>query len=77
LTWASATFSRTRNDAWWLRLHDEQSAGGVLYVGVTADLSRRAWEYREKNLKHWPRTWKVDLIAAANPEWRNLFDEIV
>jgi len=32
---------------------------------------------REKNIKHWPREWKIDLIASKNPEWRDLYDEIV
>jgi putative endonuclease len=27
---------------------------------------------REKNLKHWPRAWKVDLIVAQNPGWEDL-----
>ncbi len=31
---------------------------------------------REKNIKHWPREWKIDLIVAANAEWRDLYDEI-
>lgn len=31
---------------------------------------------REKNIKHWPRAWKVDLIRKMNPEWRDLFDDI-
>jgi putative endonuclease len=31
---------------------------------------------REKNLKHWSRAWKVALIERANPEWRDLYDEI-
>ncbi len=31
---------------------------------------------REKNLKHWPRAWKVKLILAENPEWRDLYDLI-
>jgi putative endonuclease len=26
---------------------------------------------RESNIKHWPRAWKVRLILAANPEWRD------
>jgi len=31
---------------------------------------------REKNLKHWPRAWKVDLIVAQNPEWHDLYDRL-
>jgi len=31
---------------------------------------------REKNIKHWSREWKIDLIAAMNPAWNDLFDEI-
>jgi len=32
---------------------------------------------REKNLKHWSREWKIDLILSINPEWRDLYDDIV
>ena len=32
---------------------------------------------REKNIKHWSREWKIDLIAASNPDWRDLFEDIV
>ena len=31
---------------------------------------------REKNIKHWSREWKIDLIVGMNPERRDLFDEI-
>jgi putative endonuclease len=31
---------------------------------------------REKNMKHWPREWKIDLILSMNPNWRDLYDEI-
>jgi putative endonuclease len=31
---------------------------------------------REKTMKHWPRAWKVRLINASNPEWRDLYDQI-
>jgi putative endonuclease len=31
---------------------------------------------REKNIKHWPREWKIDLILSINPHWRDLYDEI-
>jgi putative endonuclease len=81
--------------------------GGTLYVGVTRDLVRRAFEHRnglvpgftkrygvkrlvyfeehttargaiqrEKNMKHWPREWKIDLIVSMNRDWRDLYDEI-
>jgi len=76
---------------------------GTLYLGVTADIARRAYTHREglcegftkryglkqlvwyefhedivaaiqreSNMKHWPRTWKVRMILAMNPEWRDL-----
>jgi putative endonuclease len=81
---------------------------GTLYVGVTSDLTKRAWEHRnhvvegfskahatdrlvwyeqhqdvieaitrEKRIKKWNRDWKVNLIQAMNPEWRDLFEEVV
>jgi putative endonuclease len=31
---------------------------------------------REKNIKHWPRAWKVRLIVATNPNWDDLYDSI-
>jgi putative endonuclease len=31
---------------------------------------------REKNLKHWPRSWKTDLIGRTNATWRDLYDDI-
>ena len=31
---------------------------------------------REKNIKHWSREWKIDLIVSLNPEWRDLYVEI-
>ena len=31
---------------------------------------------REKTLKHWVRRWKLNLIEAGNPEWRDLWDDI-
>ncbi len=77
---------------------------GTLYVGVTTNLPRRAWEHREgvvegfttkyrlnrlvfteehptilaaiqreKNIKHWSRAWKVQLIETANPDWVDLY----
>ena len=32
---------------------------------------------REKRLKEWQRQWKVVLINSINPEWKDLYDEII
>ena len=32
---------------------------------------------REKRLKEWKRQWKMNLIEAGNPEWKDLWDEII
>jgi putative endonuclease len=44
----------------WYEVHDR------MYEAIT----------REKQLKRWNRQWKIDLINAVNPEWRDLWDEI-
>ena len=42
----------------------------------TFDNPRSAIE-REKKVKRWRREWKIALIERENPEWRDLYDEIV
>jgi putative endonuclease len=32
---------------------------------------------QEKCLKKWRRHWKIQLIEKDNPEWRDLFDELL
>jgi putative endonuclease len=32
---------------------------------------------REKNMKHWPRAWKIALIVAQNPDWDDLYPRIL
>src|SRR5438552_18189912 len=80
---------------------------GAIYIGVTNDIVRRAYEHRikavpgftskynitqlvwfevyddpvsaitrEKELKKWKRTWKIQLIQAENPEWKDLYESI-
>jgi putative endonuclease len=31
---------------------------------------------REKNIKKWPRRWKLDLIEGMNPDWRDLYNDL-
>ena len=81
---------------------------GTLYVGVTTDIARRAWEHREgtaegftrrysltrlvyaephdditaaiareKTIKTWRRAWKTRLIAKNNPDWDDLYTQII
>ena len=32
---------------------------------------------REKSLKQWRRIWKIELIEKSNPEWKDLFSDLV
>ena len=32
---------------------------------------------REKQLKKWNREWKLRLVQESNPEWRDLWEDIV
>ena len=81
---------------------------GTLYVGITNDLARRAYEHkeglikgftrkyrvhilvyyeehgdvqeaiaREKLVKKWRRDWKLRMIERLNPEWKDLYDDLV
>ncbi|RMF04618.1 MAG: GIY-YIG nuclease family protein [Alphaproteobacteria bacterium] len=42
----------------------------------THDTRASAFE-RERRIKEWKRAWKLELIEAANPQWRDLYDELV
>jgi putative endonuclease len=32
---------------------------------------------REKQMKKWYRAWKIRLIEESNPEWRDLYYELI
>jgi putative endonuclease len=32
---------------------------------------------REKRLKEWKRQWKIDLIQKMNPDWQDLYHNII
>lgn len=33
--------------------------------------------HREKCIKEWQREWKLKLIEGMNPEWQDLYDDVV
>ena len=47
----------------------------LVYFEETNDI--RAAIEREKQLKKWRREWKLDLIEKDNPQWEDLWEEIV
>ena len=46
----------------------------LVYFERHADI--RTAIQRERNIKHWPRAWKVKLIIDANPAWDDLYDRL-
>jgi putative endonuclease len=32
---------------------------------------------REKQIKKWRREWKLELIEGANPEWSDLYEDMI
>jgi len=32
---------------------------------------------REKQLKNWKRSWKIQLIEGSNPEWKDLYEGLL
>ena len=49
------------HDLVWFELHDN----------MTSAIER------EKNIKEWKRQWKIKLIESNNPNWKDLYDDIV
>jgi putative endonuclease len=50
--------------------------GVKLLVWYEPHESRESAFARERRLKKWNRGWKLQLIEAANPLWRDLWEEI-
>ena len=46
----------------------------LVYFEATGDVEQAI--LREKRLKRWRRDWKIELIEASNPQWRDLYPEI-
>lgn len=32
---------------------------------------------REKRIKEWKRRWKLEMIEKVNPEWKDLYEQII
>jgi putative endonuclease len=32
---------------------------------------------REKQIKEWRRKWKIELIEKMNPEWKDLYEDLL
>ena len=47
----------------------------LVYYELFEDMSQAIG--REKQLKKWQRAWKIELIERMNPEWRDLYADIV
>lgn len=47
----------------------------LVYYEVHDDIE--AAILREKQIKKWNRKWKLRLVEEMNPEWRDLYQEIV
>ena len=47
----------------------------LVYVEPHADILSAI--QRERNMKHWSRKWKVRLILQTNPDWADLYDQLV
>lgn len=47
----------------------------LVYYEVFEDIAEAI--YREKKLKHFLRQQKIDLIESTNPEWKDLYKDLV
>lgn len=51
------------------------SVHNLVYFEITESVESAI--AREKQLKKWNRAWKIRLIEKTNPEWRDLYMEII
>jgi putative endonuclease len=47
----------------------------LVYYEVTGDINGAI--NREKQIKKWKRAWKIELIEKINPDWRDLYFELI
>lgn len=47
----------------------------LVYFEIYQDVGKAL--YREKQLKAWERSWKIELIEKENSVWRDLYDDLL
>ena len=67
------------------RIHEHRTGRGSMFT-TRYKVKRLVWFAgheipgaaigQEKTIKGWPRAWKVNLIEADNPDWRDLWPEV-
>jgi len=47
----------------------------LVWYELTSDIESAI--HREKQIKKWNRIWKLRLVDQSNPDWRDLYADIV
>ena len=47
----------------------------LIYYETTSDINSAI--QREKRIKKWKRQWKIELIEQMNPEWNDLYKNLL
>jgi putative endonuclease len=47
----------------------------LIYFETVTDINSALT--REKQLKKWNRQWKINLIEKDNPEWKDLYNDLI
>ncbi len=47
----------------------------LVYFEETSDIESAI--VAEKRMKKWRRQWKIDLIQASNPQWKDLYFDLI
>jgi len=51
--------------------------GVTILVWYEMHESRESAFQRERAMKKWNRAWKIELTQKMNPEWRDLYDDVL
>lgn len=54
---------------------DKYNLDYLIYFEESNDINSAI--QREKQLKKWNRAWKIALIEKANPNWNDLYQEVM